>query len=325
MANNSKKIFFRAAKKADLELLRAWFNKSHVKKYWDNSTEMWENVESYLSGNKVLYDYWIGLYENISFSLIITSDASENDPEAPGCNNSLLPFVEPIGKTWTIDFMIGEEAFLGKGLSYLTLNEFTENQEEVTAFLIDPEISNLKAIHVYEKAGFEKVGSYTPDSGYFSGIEHLLMKKKVEGFRYYPMCRENIEDFIPLAFALWPHESQDFWKKEFYRILNSQNETGFICKKNGESVGFITMGLRFEYVPKAKTRPVGFIEGIYVKDQYRKRGVARKLYDLGENWVKAKGCTEMASDTWDWNTNSILFHEKLGFDKAVFVHFIKKI
>lgn len=173
-----KKISFRKAAKSDQELLKSWFNKPHVKKFWDNSSEMWENVVSNLNGKKILYDYWIGFFEKEPFCLIITSDASEYDPNAPGSENILLPYIEPKGKTWTIDFMIGEESFLRRGLSYITLNKFTETHKDVSAFLIDPEASNTKAIHVYEKAGFNKIGSYKPKKGYFSGLEHLIMKKK---------------------------------------------------------------------------------------------------------------------------------------------------
>ena len=140
---------------------------------------MWQNVLSYLNDDKILYDYWIGLFENDPYCLIITSDASENNPMAPGSDNHFLPYIETNGKTLTIDFMIGDESFLKKGLSYLTLNKFTETQKDVSAFLIDPEISNKKAIHVYEKAGFEKIGSYIPQKGYFSGLEHFVMKKKL--------------------------------------------------------------------------------------------------------------------------------------------------
>ena len=131
MRITSKKISFKLAKQSDLNLLKSWFNKSHVKEFWDNSNEMWENVESFLNGNKILYDYWIGLYENLSFSLVITSDASETDPSAPGSDNHLQSWIEPNEKVWTIDFMIGEEAYLGKGLSYLTLIKFTDRKSVV--------------------------------------------------------------------------------------------------------------------------------------------------------------------------------------------------
>ena len=171
-------ILFRKAGKNDKALLKLWFRKPHVRQFWDNSLEMWQNVESYLGGNKVLYDYWIGSLEDKPFCLVITSDAAESDAEAPGSENDLQPYLDPHGKTWTIDFMIGEEAFLGKGLSYQALEDFAAQQNGIAAFLIDPEASNAKAIHVYEKAGFVEVARFTPKEGFFTGKEHLMMKKE---------------------------------------------------------------------------------------------------------------------------------------------------
>ena len=173
-----EKITFRKAVKSDEGLLKSWFSKNHVQEFWDNSTQMWENVRSNLHGHKVLYDYYIGFFEETPFCLIITSDASESDPDAPGSDNNFLPWIEPGEKTWTIDFMIGEESFLKRGLSYLALRKFTEEQNRINSFLIDPESSNTKAIHVYKKAGFEVIGSYVPKVGYFSGLEHIVMKKR---------------------------------------------------------------------------------------------------------------------------------------------------
>lgn len=321
-----KSISFRKLKKSDSELLKSWFNKSHVKEFWDNSSEMWENVESYLNGHKILYDYWIGFFDKDPFCLIITSDASENDPNAPGSDNCFLPWIEPQGKTWTIDFMIGEESFLGRGLSYQALCKFTEEQKEVSAFLIDPELSNTKAIHVYQKAGFEKVGSFIPKTGYFSGLEHAVMKKKIEQESFYTLSNENLKDFLSMAQALWPDRSREYLDKELERILQSPNETGFICKKGSETIGFIIMSLRFDYVPKARKKPVGYIEGIYIKEEHRKGGIARKLCTLAEAWAKSKGCIQMGSDAETWNQDSILFHERLGFKSVEnVVHFIKDI
>jgi len=172
-----QKISFRKATLSDQNLLKIWFAKPHVQEYWDNSKEMWKNVVSYLNGEKILYDYWIGLLENIPFCLIITSDLSENDPRAPGSDNDFLTYIDPKETTWTVDFMIGEEAFLKRGLSYLALQKFIDWQKEVKNFVVDPEISNTRAIHCYEKAGFEKIATFIPKEGYFSGLEHVIMKK----------------------------------------------------------------------------------------------------------------------------------------------------
>jgi len=176
-------ITFRKASFSDQMLLNAWFNKPHVTQFWDNSLEMNNNFANYLNGVKKLYDYWMGFYDEKAFSLIITSDAQEMDPEATE-ENPFLPFIQFNEKGMTLDFMIGEEDFLGKGLASKTLQLFTAFQNQVDVFFIDPQISNAKAIHVYEKAGFISVGSYIPQKGYFSTLDHVIMKKDVKSHSF---------------------------------------------------------------------------------------------------------------------------------------------
>ena len=44
------------------------------------------------------------------------------------------------------------------------------------------------------------------------------------------------------------------------------------------------------------TSPVGYIEGIVVLPSHRSRGVAKELLEVGEDWCRARGCTEIATD-----------------------------
>ncbi|CAN5283305.1 hypothetical protein BH10PSE19_BH10PSE19_05530 [soil metagenome] len=41
----------------DRELIKQWWTKNHVIKFWDNSPEMWQNVENYFLGHKDLFDW----------------------------------------------------------------------------------------------------------------------------------------------------------------------------------------------------------------------------------------------------------------------------
>ena len=43
-------------------------------------------------------------------------------------------------------------------------------------FLIDPEKDNTKAIHVYEKAGFDYLGEFSPS---YNPVPHVMMRLKV--------------------------------------------------------------------------------------------------------------------------------------------------
>ena len=56
--------------------------------------------------------------------------------------------------------------------------------------------------------------------------------------------------------------------------------------------------------------PVGYLEGIYVRPEYRRQGWVRRLLEAGQDWVRSLGCREFASDCSLNNTGSIDFHEK---------------
>lgn len=172
-----KKITFKKAAKSDKDLVKGWLKKSHLKEYWDNREEMWENFESYLKGHKMLFDYWICSYDKQPFGLILTSDAAEPQSDQKQTPDHVVPWLEPEGITLILDFVIGEKSFLGKGYASATLKRFAEVQDQnVTAFLVDPEVKNERGIHVYEKAGFVKVATFIRGEGFFKGKPHYLMK-----------------------------------------------------------------------------------------------------------------------------------------------------
>ncbi|WP_341749327.1 MULTISPECIES: GNAT family N-acetyltransferase [unclassified Candidatus Tisiphia] len=166
---NDAKISFCLAQSRDGKLIKSWFDKPHVKHYWDNSSDLLENLQNYLQGTKDIFDYWLGFYDMQPYALIMTSDANDSTPE------HLLPWVKPKEITWTIDFMIGQENFLGLGLSSMTLARFINTTKQVSTWIIDPSESNHKAISAYKKAGFKIVDSFAPSTGYFKDVPHYLM------------------------------------------------------------------------------------------------------------------------------------------------------
>ncbi len=88
------------------------------------------------------------------------------------------------GATYSLDYMIGDKDCFGKGLGARTLKLFIEFfrgefDECADTFFIDPDVTNLRAKHVYEKAGFKHVGDFVMEgSGCFAGRKtHLLVYK----------------------------------------------------------------------------------------------------------------------------------------------------
>src|SRR5262249_44632155 len=82
---------------------------------------------------------------------------------------------------------------------------------------------------------------------------------------------------------------------------------------NGRLAGFLEAGLRSHADGCDPAHAVGYVEGWYVGESYRRQGVARELLQAAEDWARGRGCREMASDTPLANTLSQRVHEALGF------------
>ena len=59
-------------------------------------------------------------------------------------------------------------------------------------------------------------------------------------------------------------------------------------------------------------------------EKFRHAGFAKELLRECEDWAKAKGCTEFASDCELENTESLKFHMAMGFEEANRVICFKK-
>ena len=92
------------------------------------------------------------------------------------------------------------------------------------------------------------------------------------------------------------------------------------------AIAFAQCQLRRDYVEGTETSPVGYLEGIYVREDFRRRGVARELLAACEQWARKQGCREFASDCELTNRESERFHRALGFGEAGRIScFVKKL
>ncbi|MFT4660937.1 MAG: aminoglycoside 6'-N-acetyltransferase I [Patiriisocius sp.] len=110
------------------------------------------------------------------------------------------------------------------------------------------------------------------------------------------------------------------------RIEKSDKHQTFIAMDEENVIGYATTSIRSEYIEGASSSPVAYLEMIFIEENYRKKGIAKKLYESVENWALEKGFNQIGSDTWEWNKASREFHMQLGFKETeVLVHFIKDI
>ena len=173
MTDLAAKISFHKAGPADGDVLLGWLDQPHVREFWDLSDEGRANLPGYSQGTKDVFDYWVGEIDGSPFCQMMTTDARDGEPR------HLTPYLSPNGTTWTVDFMIGGPAHVGRGLAVPALAAFGKFARSVeprlASLLIDPMATNTRAIHVYEKAGYRKVAEFAPPYGPFAGEPHILM------------------------------------------------------------------------------------------------------------------------------------------------------
>lgn len=125
----------------------------------------------------------------------------------------------------------------------------------------------------------------------------------------------DIPAIAELACLLWEGEIHERIE-EFSELITRDDCAVFIDSDGDLPVGFAQCQLRRDYVEGTETSPVGYLEGIFVREGYRHQGRARNLLHACEQWSITKGCSEFASDCELDNKASLLFHLQMDFLEA---------
>ena len=133
----------------------------------------------------------------------------------------------------------------------------------------------------------------------------------------------QLPDRDPLAHmchALWPQSSAEEHARELTLILEGNPPVTMpliilVAETADRTLaGFLEVDLRSHADGCNPSRPVGYVEGWYVAENHRHRGIGRKLLAVAEDWARSQGCVEIASDTWTDNEVSQRVHEALGYE-----------
>ena len=133
---------FAPAESSQRDLLHRWFEQKHIKE-WMHGVGLQntlKGLEKFFLGESTT-TYWIGYDKDTPFAFLITSPEGRN--------------------MTTLDLFICDLNYLGKGVAVPMIKEFLRNHfAHVKRVLIDPEATNTRAIHVYQKVGFKIVGEF---------------------------------------------------------------------------------------------------------------------------------------------------------------------
>ena len=146
--------------------------------------------------------------------------------------------------------------------------------------------------------------------------------------------RARLEDrdrLADLRAMLWPEGSRDEHGAELDGwFATGRNgtlaEANFVAEIEGDLAGFVQVGLRSHAEGCDASRPVGYIEGWFVREEFRGRRVGRELLRAAEEWARGQRCREIASDARMDNEDSVRAHAACGYEEVErAVHFRKRL
>lgn len=138
--------------------------------------------------------------------------------------------------------------------------------------------------------------------------------------------KSDAKTVAELACKMWTDSTAEALTADFETLVADETASVFLCYEKDTPVGFAQCQLRKDYVEGTSQSPVGYLEGIFVEENFRKCGYAKKLLSACEQWAKEQGCTEFASDCELGNHQSHTFHLHSGFTEANrIICFVKKL
>jgi aminoglycoside 6'-N-acetyltransferase I len=139
-------------------------------------------------------------------------------------------------------------------------------------------------------------------------------------FSVRPARSSDREPLSRLFHALWPENPAEHYADELAPTLagtpvSSLPSIIFVAESADTTlVGFLEVSLRSHADGCDVRHPVGYVEGWYLIETHRGRGIGKQLLHAAEDWARTQGCTEMASDAWIDNDLSHRVHQHLGFE-----------
>jgi aminoglycoside 6'-N-acetyltransferase I len=124
--------------------------------------------------------------------------------------------------------------------------------------------------------------------------------------------------------ALWPEASGEEHARDIDDLLRSDRAYGFIAEADGTPAGFAELAIR-DYANGCASRPVPFLEGIFVREQFRRRGIGARLVAYAEQFAAARGFAEIGSDADIANSASHAAHRGWGFVETERVVYFRKL
>ncbi len=164
----NRKFFYRNITEKDIFKIKHWLNLPYISEWihGDGLQSTLNGIDRCVKGIEHPNRYWLASEDKEDFAFLIAGVVDQKE--------DIFKSISFEGdKAVSLDIFICNEIFLGKGLGHYLICDFLlRNFPDASDFVIDPEKTNKRAIHVYKKVGFRKktefIASWYP-------VPHLMM------------------------------------------------------------------------------------------------------------------------------------------------------
>ena len=142
-----------------------------------------------------------------------------------------------------------------------------------------------------------------------------------------PLVESDLNEWLRLRSLLWDETDENDHRDEMVDIIEHSDSQLVVVADRGEGSlsGFLEASIR-PMAEDCETDHVGYLEGWYVEPDARRSGLGRALVTFAEDWARAHGCEEMASDAEVGNDVSLSAHQNLGYkETSRLVHLRKEL
>lgn len=133
--------------------------------------------------------------------------------------------------------------------------------------------------------------------------------------------------WLRLRLSLWPDGSEEEHRREIERFFagRAREPLAVLLAEDGAGrvVGVAELSIR-PCAEGCRSDRVAYLEGWFVEPESRRQGVGRALAAAAEDWGRAQGCTELASDAQPENQVSADAHRAAGFTEVGLVRCFRK-
>lgn len=167
------------------ELVREWLQQDYIHEWIHGAglqstlSGLTKFIQYYATTQKInrrsnLTQHWIGYEGAHPFVYLLTSNVLKDEV------SEYAKHRETDGLAITLDIFICDRHYLGRGLATQIIKALLIRQfSDISEVFIDPEQRNKRAVHVYQKTGFQIVGNFIAS---WHPVPHYVMKLDMKKF-----------------------------------------------------------------------------------------------------------------------------------------------